>query len=65
MNARDQQKVIAAGFDLIRADNYPSPRIKIKDGKSFEWRTLKKFETKAARDREMQALPGLNTVIED
>ena len=65
MNTRDQRKVIIAGFTLIRAGDYPSPRIKIKDGKSCEWRTMRKFDTKAERDREMKKLLELNMVIED
>lgn len=44
----------------------PSPRIKIKDGKSSEWRTLgKPFPTKAARDRELTRLLTQDTVIQD
>ncbi|KAA6346412.1 hypothetical protein EZS27_006062 [termite gut metagenome] len=65
MNAKDQQKVIRAGFILVRPDDLPSPRIKIKDGKSHEWRTMKKFETKAARNREMEKLLGFELVIQD
>ena len=66
MNVRDQKKVIKAGFILIRPDDQPSPRIKVKDGKSSEWRTLNKsFETKAARDRELNRLLKLDLVIQD
>ncbi|KAA6315748.1 hypothetical protein EZS27_033841 [termite gut metagenome] len=65
MNARDQQKVIRAGFILIRPDDLPSPRIKVKDGKSCEWRTMTKFETKAARDREMKRLLELELIVQD
>lgn len=66
MNLRDQEKVINAGFIIVRSDDQPSPRIKIKDGKSSEWRTLDKpFPTKATRDRELKRLLALNTVIQD
>lgn len=65
MNLRDQNKVIKAGFILVRSDDQPTPRIKIKDGKSSEWRSLKSFPTKAARDRELNQLLGLDTVIMD
>lgn len=65
MNLRDQSKVIKAGFILVRSDDQPSPRIKVKDGKSSEWRTLKSFPTKAARDRELNQLLELDTVIQD
>lgn len=65
MNLRDQNKVIKAGFILVRSDDQPTPRIKIKDGKSSEWRSLKSFPTKAARDRELNQLLELDTVIMD
>lgn len=43
---------MAAGFKIIRKDDYPQPRIKIKTNEQgSDWRTLEKFETKAARDR--------------
>jgi hypothetical protein len=65
MTMSDQLKVIKAGFVLIRADEYPTIRIKIKDGKSMEWRTLEKFETKAARDRKMRDLLKSDMIITD
>jgi hypothetical protein len=67
MSTADQQKVIKAGFILVRPDNMPSPRIKVKDGhgQSFEWRTLAKFDTRAARDRELKKILESNTVIQD
>jgi len=66
MNLRDQEKVIKAGFIIVRSDDQPSPRIKVKDGKSSEWRTLgNSFPTKAARDRELSRLLNLSTVIQD
>lgn len=66
MNLRDQKKLFKAGFVLVRPDDQPSPRIKIKDGKSSEWRTLNKpFPTKADRDRELNQLLTLDTVIQD
>lgn len=66
MNLRDQEKVIKAGFIIVRSDDQPSPRIKVKDGKSSEWRTLNKpFPTKAARDRELSRLLALDMVIQD
>lgn len=66
MNLRDQKKLFKAGFILVRPDDQPSPRIKIKDGKSSEWRTLgKPFPTKAARNRELTRLLTQDTVIQD
>jgi hypothetical protein len=49
-------KVMAAGFRIIRTDDQPSPRIKVKENGNYEWRTLEKFETKAARDRRFKEL---------
>lgn len=51
MDSKSQQKVIAAGFTILRCDDHPSPRIKYKGKGQQEWLTLEKFETKAARDR--------------
>jgi hypothetical protein len=65
MNATSQQKVIAAGFTIIRTDDYPNARIKHKSHSSHDWVTLEKFETKAARDRRMAELLNDPMVIED
>jgi hypothetical protein len=66
MNAISQQKVIAAGFTIIRPDDYPNARIKVKrQGSHQDWVTLEKFETKAARDRRMTELLQLSLVVED
>lgn len=65
MDATSQQKVIAEGFRIIRCDDYPSPRIKIKDKQHAEWSTLMKFDTKAKRDRQFKELLKLSIVITD
>ena len=66
MNATSQQKVIAAGFTIIRQDDYPNVRIKHKkQGSHQDWVTLEKFETKAARDRRMAELLLSPMIIED
>lgn len=65
MNLNDQNKVIKAGFMIVRPDDQPSPRIKIKDGKSTEWRTLSKFPTKVARDKKLKELLEIDKVIQD
>jgi hypothetical protein len=65
MDATSQQKVIAAGFTIIRSDDQPNPRIKVKDEHHREWATLEKFETKAARDRRMEELLKSPHVITD
>lgn len=56
---------MAAGFRIIRADDYPQPRIKFKDAKTENWKTLAKFETKAARDRSMEQLLEDDLTITD
>ena len=66
MNATSQQKVIAAGFTIIRQDDYPNVRIKYKrKDSSRDWATFEKFETKVARDRRMAELLNDPMVIED
>ena len=48
---------MAAGFRIIRKDDYPQPRIKAKTNEQgSDWRTLEKFETKAARDRAFEEM---------
>lgn len=62
---RDEKKLIAAGFTLIRRDDLPKPRIKFKSKDNFEWRTMSgPFDTKTARDREANNLLKISTVIE-
>lgn len=56
MDQQSQQKVIAAGFTIIRTDDHPSPRIKYKTGNFADGRTLSKFESKAERDRRFKEL---------
>lgn len=66
MDVNSQRKVINAGFKIIRCDDQPSPRIKVKDGQGSEWRTLEKdFPSKAARDRKFKALLLDENVIQD
>ena len=57
MDTKSQAKVMAAGFRIIRKDDYPQPRIKAKTNEQgSDWRTLEKFETKAARDRAFEVM---------
>lgn len=51
----NNEKLKAAGFRIIRTDDYPGPRIKewVRDG---TWKTICKYETKAARDRQLQEM---------
>lgn len=55
MNTNDQDKVIEAGFMIIRPDDFPNIRIKYRVGNGA-WKTLEKFDTKAARDRRLKEL---------
>lgn len=55
MGTNDQDKVIKAGFMIIRPDDYPNIRIKYRVGNGA-WKTLEKFETAAARDRRLKEL---------
>ena len=55
MTTRDQDKIMAAGFIIIRPDDYPNIRIKYRVGNGA-WKTLEKFECKAARDRRLKEL---------
>ena len=56
MEVKSQKKVMAAGFRIIRTQDYPSPIIKVKENGAYEWRTLEKFETKASRDYKFSKL---------
>lgn len=64
MNVNSQDKVIAAGFKIIRADDQPNIRIKYRVGNGA-WSTLEKFDTKAARDRRLKELLKDNLIVED
>ena len=64
MDKLSVQKVLNAGFTIIRKDDYPAPRIKVKT-KDKDWSTLEKFNTKAARDRRFDELMTLDLIISD
>lgn len=66
MDKNSQDKVIRAGFRIIRKDDYPQPRIKIKiNNQGSDWRTLAKFVTKAERDRAFAGLLEDELTISD
>lgn len=66
MDQQSAKKVIDAGFQIIRRDDSPTPRIKIKIAPSYEWRTFEKdFASKAARDRRFKELLNFNYFISD
>ncbi len=64
MNINSQDKVMAAGFKIIRTDDQPNIRIKYRVGNGA-WSTLEKFDTKAARDRRLKELLKDNLIVED
>lgn len=73
MNATNQQKLINAGFTIIRkeistigGDHHDNNRIKYKGTGSHEWKTLEKgFPTKAAIERRMKELLKDPKTVED
>ena len=65
LNSRDVQKILKAGFTIIREDRQRLA-IKCKTAKQAEWHTLKKdFASKAAMRRRMDELLISSKVIED
>lgn len=50
MRTTDLTKLRNAGYTIVRADDYPRPRIK-KYVNNLSWVTVENFDTKAARDR--------------
>lgn len=67
MDATNLQKVMDAGFTVIRPDDHPNIRIKFKDKDQREWKTLYgNFPTKAERDRKLtELLRGSRLTIQD
>ena len=62
----DGDKLIEAGFLVIREDDNPSPRIKqmvSRGSGSCSWVTYEKFSTKAARNRRFAQLLKVKNVI--
>lgn len=65
MQMKSTNKVMNAGFRIIRCEDYPSIRIKERGGSSHAWVTLESFSTKAARDRKFKELLKDPKIIED
>lgn len=69
MTNDDRIKVTKAGFQIIRIDDSQPGHPKIKffrlNGGNGAWCTLRKFETKAARDREFKKMCSMNLIISD
>jgi hypothetical protein len=64
MEYRSMQKLMNAGYTIIRKDDHPCPRIKYRKKDSGDWKTLEKFATKAARDRKHDELLNEEFIIE-
>lgn len=65
MTLKDQQKLLRAGFTLIRSDQH-NLRIKFRGSPDNDWRTLENgFKSKAALKRKMDELLKLSTFIEE
>ncbi len=66
MDATSQAKVMAFGFRIIRREDSPSIRIKEKViGQKQGWRTIRKFASKAQRDKEFELLLRDQMTISD
>ena len=65
MEKTSMNKLMAAGYMFIRSDNEPNIRIKYRKQDSGDWKTLEKFETKAARDRRFAELLNEPMIISD
>lgn len=65
LNSRDVQKILKAGFTIIREDRHRLA-IKCKTAKQAEWHTLEKdFVSKAAMRRRMDEMLKDYNIIED
>lgn len=64
MDQSSQMKVMSAGFRILRIDDHPNLRIKIKENGN-DWRTLEKFDTKAARERKFKELLTDSKTLQD
>lgn len=62
-HSNNYEKLVAAGFMIIRRDDYPVSQIKqwVSDS---SWRTVENFNTKAARDRRVAELLDDNKIVE-
>ena len=65
MDRKSQDKVLKAGFIIIRKDDYPTPRIKARHVAGTDYRTFEKYDTKAERDRAFARLLTDDKVISD
>lgn len=64
MDKKSIEKVMKAGFVIIRKEDTFQPRIKIKT-LEHDWRTLEKFDTKSARNRHFDKLMEEDKYLDD
>lgn len=65
MDRKDHAKIMAKGFRIIRKIDVPKICIKERDANTQNWVTLQNFETKAARDREVDRLLQSDKTVMD
>jgi hypothetical protein len=66
MDATNQQKLLDAGFTIIRKEDQPTIRVKYKNATQREWKTLESnFQSKASRDRYVDMLLKNRMTVED
>lgn len=63
MSITDQQKLIKAGFTIIRKQDDPTPRIKASTGSG--WAVLQTYKTKKERDKAFSNLLKDEMIITD
>ena len=64
MDQKFHVRVMKRGFIIIRPDDTPSIRIKVKSVDSFQWQTLESgFTSKAQRDRRINELVDNNEFV--
>lgn len=66
MDGDSRIKVMKAGFQIIRADDQPNPRIKVLVDYCGNWKTLEgDFKSKAERDRRFKELMKESNILTD
>ena len=65
MDYESKQKVIAAGFTILRSEDQPTTRIKCIRPGDHHWNTWQKYDTKAERDRQLKKLLSEPNYIQD
>lgn len=56
MHSLDRQKLLNAGYTILRSADIPTPRINVTEKSYGAWKCWKKFDTKAQRDLAVQRI---------